>query len=185
MRNIIPGLVYRHSDIEDATRLSKQLKIFPTPFKGIYYAPYESERSGWYITDPLSVIFNAAGLYLGTDEYYFGLGSSLYYNRMIWNAAGVDIINSKVSRTIQRKMPSDKYWRGKIIRKLMSGYPFPVRFHRMRDLHLEGMVRKGNLVYSDVKRTRSDATYLCRKGDKTACEVLTLFEKGDAHSRGK
>lgn len=175
--NLIPGIIYGHKDIENATVLSKQLKIFPTPFKGIYYVPYESERNGWYVTDPLSVIFSAAKIYLGSEKYYFGLNSSLYYNRITWNAAGVDIINMKISRTIRRKLPSEKYWRGKIIRKIMSAYPFPVRFHRMRNFSQDGMVQKGNLVFSDLEKTRSDSLYLCRKGDKTACEVLGILEK--------
>ena len=185
MKNIIPGIVYGHKDIEGATRLAKQLKVFPTPFKVIYYVPYESERSGWYVTDPRSVIFSAARIDLGSDEYYFGLNSSLYYNRIIWNAVGVDIINRRISRTIKRKMPSEKYWRGKVIRKIMSGYPFPVRFHRIMDFDLKGVIRKGNLAYSDIKRTKSDAAYLCRKGDKTACEVLKILEKQGKESRGR
>ena len=177
MNGIITGMVYRHRDIEDANRLARELKIFPTPFKGIYYVPYESERSGWYVTDPLSVIYKAAGLYLKTDEYYFGLNSALYYNRTIWNAVGVDIINRKISRTISRKLPSEKYWRGKATRKIMSGYPFPVRFHRIRNLNMDGVVRKGTLAFSNVKKTNADASYLCKKGDRTACEALAIHEK--------
>ena len=177
MINLISGNVYRNKDIPNANKLSREMKIFPTPFKGVYYVPYESERDGWYITDPNLVIFKAAELYLKTNNYYFGLYSALYYNRTIWNAIGTDIINSKISKTTSRKLPSKKYWRGKIINKIMQGYYFPIRFHRIKNLSFKGVIKKGSISFSSLEKTKTDAYYLCKKGDKTACEVLRLIEK--------
>ncbi|MEK6982611.1 MAG: hypothetical protein AABX38_06770 [Candidatus Micrarchaeota archaeon] len=177
MTPLISGLVYKHKDIPDSNKLSRELRIFPTPFKGIYYVPYETERAGWYITNPHLVIFKAARLYLGNENYYFGLYSALYYLRTIWNAQGINIINEKLSRTITRKSPSNKYWRGKIINKIMQGYPFPIRFHRIKDFDRKNLTQKGPITYSDKERTKKDANYLCKKGDKLACEIVRLLEK--------
>lgn len=174
---LIPGNVYKHKDIPNANKLYQELKIFPTPFKGIYYVPYESERDGWYVTDPHLVVFQAAQLYLKTNEYYFGLYSALYYQRVIWNAIGTDIINSKLSRKISRKLPSKKYWRGEIVNKIMAGYAFPIRIHRIKNFSLKGTSKRGSIVFSDLNKTKEDATYLCNKGDKIACEVLELLQK--------
>lgn len=153
------------------------MKLFPTPFKGIYYVPYESERNGQYITDPHLIIFKAAELYLKSNKYYFGLYSALYYHRIIWNALGLDILNMKISRKINRKLPSKKYWRGRVINKILSVYPFPIRFHRIGKFDLLGVIKKGAITYSDLRKTKSDAIFLCKKGDKTACEVLKILEK--------
>jgi hypothetical protein len=174
---IIPGFVYRNKDIPNANKLSAELKIFPTPFKGIYYIPYETERGGWYVTDPHRVIFKAAQLYLKTDEYYFGLNSALYFNRIIWNAAGIDIINRKVSKTITRKKPSTKYWRGQVINKIMAGYPFPVKFHRIKDFDQKGVIKKGPIAFSNTAKTKLDAIYLCKKGDESACDALKILNR--------
>ena len=177
MNGLIAGNVYRHRDIQGANKLYQELKIFPTPFKGIYYVPYDSERNGWYVTDPHLVLYKATRLYLETDEYYFGLYTALYFNRVIWNAMGADIVNPKISRKIGRKLPSKSYWRGEVVNKIMSGYPFPIRLHRIRNFDLGGTVKRGSVVFSDVEKTRADADYLCRKGDKTGCEVLKLLKK--------
>lgn len=171
MNNLIPGNVYGNKDIKGANKLYREMKIFPTPFKGIYYVPYESERSAWYVTDPHEVIFKAAQIYLKTNEYYFGLYTALYYQRTVWNANGIDIINKKISRKIHRKIPSQKYWRGKIIAKIMSGYPFPIQFHRIKQFTMQGITKKGLTAFSNPEKTKRDAIYLCNKGDVRACEV--------------
>ncbi|MFH1520982.1 MAG: hypothetical protein ABID61_05020 [Candidatus Micrarchaeota archaeon] len=176
MSNVIPGNVYHHKDISDANILSREMKLFPTPFKGIYYAPYETERKGWYISDPHLVVFKATRIFLKTDKFYFGLKSALYYNRKIWNAESTDIVNAKLSRKIIRKLPSTEYWRGRTIRKILLGFPFPIRFHRMKNFNFSGVTKKGTLMFSNMKKTRADAHYLCKKGDKVGCEVLKLLD---------
>ncbi len=175
MTELIAGSVYFAKDITGSLQLYRELKIFPTPFKGVYYAPYESERNGWYVTDPHLVIFKAVALYLKTTDYYFGLYSALYYLRTIWNAFGCDIINSKISRRINRKLPSKKYWRGKIINKLMQKYPSQIRFHRIKNFSFDGTIKKGSITLSNLEKTGKDANYLCKKGDKTTCEILKNY----------
>ncbi len=172
------GSIYRADDLENSAELYSRLKLFPTPFKGIYYAPYESEREGWFITDPLKVAFEAAKAYLGTDRCYIGLGSALYLLRVIWNPVPLDIINEKMSRVVERKLPEGNYWRAKVIKKIAKDYPAPVRFHRMENFSMKGIRWKGRMAYSGTKKTKKDAEYLCRKGSKIACEALSLMGKG-------
>jgi len=93
----------------------------------------------------------------------------------------MDIINAKMSRKIKRKLPSGNYWRARAIQKIMKTYPSPVRFHRIKGFSMKGVVRKGNLTYSGMEKTKSDAEYLCKKGDKTACEILQLVGKQTVH----
>jgi hypothetical protein len=175
--NIIAGNVYKNKDIPNANKLSRELRIFPTPFKGIYYVPYETERNDWYVTDPNLVIFKAAQLYINDEECYLGLYSALYYQRIIWNSIGTDIINKKISRKITRTPPSKKYWRGKIINKIMASYAFPIRFHKMKNYSTKGLVKKGLIIYSNKNKTKIDSIYLCNKGNSIACEVKKILEK--------
>lgn len=177
MANLIYGNVYRAKDIPKAAKLYSELKIFPTPFKGIYYVPYDTERKAQYVTDPHSVVFKAAELYLKTDTYYYGLNSALYYLRIIWNAIGIDIINEKLSRKINKKIPSTKYWRGKVIAKILCQYSFPIRFHKMKGFSMVDLKKKGSIAFSNLRKTKRDAIYLSKKGDKVADEVRLRVEK--------
>lgn len=177
MNRLIPGNVYSAKQLQNPGKLYKELKVFPTPFKGIYYVPFDSERAGWYVSDPHKVIFLAAKLYLRDSNYYFGLYTALYYLRIIWNAFGVDLINKKLSRRINRKRPSTKYWRGKTINKIMKTYPFPIRFHRMKNYSINGITKKGIVRFSNLKKTKQDARYLSKKGDRTATDVLKLLKR--------
>ena len=51
--------------------LCSSLKLFPTPFKGIYYVPLEEERKGTFIEKPNKVLLQALAIFLGTKQFYF------------------------------------------------------------------------------------------------------------------
>ncbi len=82
------------------------LKIFPTPFKGIYYIPFETERKAFYITNPYEILFRAAKLFLKGKPAYYGLRTALYLERKIWNPVSADIINESVSKRVEK--PKEK-----------------------------------------------------------------------------
>ncbi|MEM2947919.1 MAG: hypothetical protein QXY05_02650 [Candidatus Anstonellales archaeon] len=174
MTDLIEGQVYRVSDIPNFKELYRKMQIFPTPFRGIYYCPYKTEREAWYITDPHRILFDASRLYLNSEEYYFGLYTALYYLRIIWNPFGTDIINKKLSRVVEKKIPEASYWRAKKLKKILENYPSPVRFHRIKAFSFDGVLRKGRVAFSNLPKTKKDALYLCRKGNRVACEVLKL-----------
>ena len=51
--------------------LVASLKLFPTPFKGIYYIPSNEERRGWFIDKPLLILTRSTELFLKTQYFYF------------------------------------------------------------------------------------------------------------------
>lgn len=176
MAKPIQGNIYLAKDLPNFKKLYSALKVFPTPFKGIYYVPYETEIKGKYISDPALVVYSAIGLYLKSSEYYCALNTALYYLRIVWNLSGFDVINKKISRRIIRKLPSQKYWRGKVITKLMKSYPFPIRLHKVKKINFKELLSKGSINYSSLEKTISDAKYLSSKGDKDAKETLKVLE---------
>lgn len=156
MIEIIPGQIYRNKSNPEIKKLCSELKLFPTPFKRIWYSPYETERKGFYITDPLKVLFQACGNYLGTKEYYYGLSTAEYLQNKRWQYSEAHIINRMLSRIIERKLPKGNYWRAKAIRKIMSSYPSRIRIHRLNDFTMEGTKKIGILIFSGAKKTEKD-----------------------------
>lgn len=177
MNNLILGSVCKAKDIKNACEMYRTLTIFPTPFKGIYYIPYETERKAFYITDPKKVIFEAAKLYLNSEQYYFGLFSALYYLRIIWNAQGTDIITNHMSRRINPRRVKGNYWRAHRINEIMSSYPMPIRIHRIKGFSTNGLINTSGVVFSTIEKTKTDSKYLCMKGDKCACAVNKLLQE--------
>jgi len=157
---LIAGQVYHFKKIPNHRKLYSELRIFPTPFKGIYYAPYETERNSWCVTGPLKVIFMACHYYLGSDDYYYGLDTALYYLHIKWQCPEIHVMNPAISRRISKKLPSQNYWRGKTVGKIMQCYPQTIQFHRMAGFSLKGVIRSGQVSYSNEKKTRADADYL-------------------------
>ncbi|MDO8553685.1 MAG: hypothetical protein Q7S22_02670, partial [Candidatus Micrarchaeota archaeon] len=51
--------------------LSASLKLFPTPFKGIYYVPSPEEKKAWFIDKPLFILKKIIQIYLITEKFYF------------------------------------------------------------------------------------------------------------------
>ncbi len=159
----VAGQVYDFRAIPNHRKLYSELRIFPTPFKGIYYVPYETERNSWYVTDPLKVIFMACHYYLGGDDYYYGLGTALYYLNVKWQCPEAHVMNPAISRRVSRKLPAQSYWRGRAVGKIMQCYPQTIQFHRMAGFSMNGVVRRGLVSYSNEKKTRADADYLAKR----------------------
>ena len=168
---VIAGQVYHFKSLSGYRKLYSELKLFPTPFKGIYYAPYETERDSWAITDPLKVLFSAARICLGTDQYYYGLRTALYFLRQEWHCPEAHIMNGQISRRINRTLPEENYWRGKIIRKILNSFPSQISFHRIAGFSMDGTGKSGTIAFSSGKKTIADAKYLCGKGNKEACRI--------------
>lgn len=112
------------------------LRLFPTPFKGIYYVPLEEERKGAFIEKPLKVLSQATALFLGTKEFYFSCRTAEEELGLKWQPLGsVHIVNPKLSRRISLKdriSRSQKRgsWRSKKIARLLSFYGNEIIFHK-------------------------------------------------------
>ncbi|MBI4399817.1 hypothetical protein HY570_03630 [Candidatus Micrarchaeota archaeon] len=112
------------------------LRLFPTPFKGIYYVPVEEERKGEFIEKPLKVLSQAVALFLGNKEFYFTCRTAEEALGLNWQPSGtVHIANSKLSRRINLKVRIDKSsakstWRARKVSRLLSFYGSEIVFHK-------------------------------------------------------
>lgn len=119
------------------------LKIYPTPFKGVYYVPSETERKAWVIERPMKVLSMALELYLGTRRFYFGGRTALEASGMSWQPSGiVHVVNSKRSGNVDlqerigRNNGKKSYRAGKIAR-LLSFYGKKIVFHKVKNLEMK------------------------------------------------
>ena len=118
------------------TSMFAGLKLFPTPFKGIYYVPLEEERKGGFIEKPLKVLSQAVALFLKSNEFYFSCRTAEEVLGLAWQPSGsVHIANPKVSRRISLKARVGRNgakdtWRARKIARLLSFYGNEVIFHR-------------------------------------------------------
>ena len=120
--------------------LSATLRIFPTPFKGIYYVPLEIERKGAFIDKPGLVLSRAIELFLGSSQFYFSCASAEEFLGIRWQPSGkVHIVNELLSKKIsldkriERNEKKKTYRAGKIAR-LLSFYGKELIFHRTKDV---------------------------------------------------
>ncbi len=125
---------------KEITNLYAGLKLFPTPFKGIYYVPLDEERRGEFIEKPLKVLSQAVELFLGTKDFYFSCRTAEEALGLEWRPSGsIHIVNTKLSRRIGLKARSDKNsekgnWRSKKIARLLSFYGNEIVFHKTESL---------------------------------------------------
>lgn len=112
------------------------LKLFPTPFKGIYYVPLEEERKGEFIEKPLVALSQAVSLFLGGGGFYFSCKTAEEALGRNWRLSGsVHIANEKLSRKISLNGRIERNrakggWRAKKIANLLSLYGTEIVFHK-------------------------------------------------------
>ena len=121
---------------QDIFAMCAALKLFPTPFKGIYYLPIEEERKGAFIEKPLKVLFQAASLFLGSTDIYFSCRTAEEALGLYWQPSGnVHIVKRKLSRRINLKRRIEQSqarntWRARKIARLLSFYGNEIIFHK-------------------------------------------------------
>ena len=162
MNNPIPGRVVTRTELEknfkkeEIAALYNSLRIFPTPYKSIYYVPFETERKAYYVTDPYRIVFEATKKYLKKDDIYFGLSTAKYLQRKLWNPTEIHIITSTKSRKIIcQKEPSKKYWRKNRRYEILKQYPYPIYLHRIKQKNPQ-FVQKGSIAFATSKQIEKD-----------------------------
>lgn len=121
---------------KDITSMCAALRLFPTPFKGIYYVPLEEERKGAFIEKPLKALSQAVALFLGTKEFYFSCRTAEEELGLNWQPLGsVHIVNPTLSRKISlkgriRRNQARGTWRARKIARLLSYYGNEIIFHK-------------------------------------------------------
>lgn len=121
---------------QDILSLCASLKLFPTPFKGIYYVPLDEERRAAFIEKPLKAMSQAVALFLKSKEFYFSCRTAEEALGLNWQPSGsVHIVNTKISRRVSLKRRIERNrakgsWRARKIARLLSFYGNEVVFHR-------------------------------------------------------
>ncbi len=118
------------------TEMNASLKLFPTPFKGIYYVPLEEERKGNFIEKPIKALSQALSLFLKSNDFYFSCQTAKEALGLDWQASGnIHVVNNHISRTIDLRQRAQKNlaknnWRAKKIADILSQYGNSITFHK-------------------------------------------------------
>jgi len=151
--------------------LSAGLKLFPTPFKGIYYVPGEEERRGKFIDNPGRTLYRAAKLYLNSDDYYFSCRTAEEHYAIKWQPIGhVHIVNEKISKTIDLKKRIEQNrkkttWRAKNTAGLLSLYGNKIIFHKVKSIEGAKFKRTPYGAYALRSQIRKDKKRFREKMD--------------------
>ena len=123
-----------------AKALFASLKLFPTPFKGIYYVPMDSERQGWNIDSPLRVLSQALEMHLHGGKFYYSCQTAKEFLGESWHPAGeIHVVNIELSGKISLKEKIGRNlqkgtYRSKKIAHLLSLYGNLIIFHKIKTL---------------------------------------------------
>lgn len=144
---MLPKQVVRYEQLrkeglknKEITNLFAALKLFPTPYKGIYYVPGAAELKGTFIEKPLLILSRATELFLHSKSFYFSCVTAEEHYAIHWQPTGqVHIINDKISKRINLKERIDrsmkkKTYRAKKIAHLLSSYGLEIIFHRTKSI---------------------------------------------------
>lgn len=120
--------------------MSATLKLFPTPFKGVYYAPTDEERRGRFIETPLKALSMALKVYLETNDFYFSCETAEEFFGLKWTPTGtVHVVNTvrsgrvDLEKRIARNKAKGTY-RAKKVAHLLSFYGREIIFHKVKTL---------------------------------------------------
>ena len=113
------------------------LRLFPTPFKGIYYVPLEEERGGWYIEKPKLALYQSLAHYLGTKEFYFSCTTAEEEAGISWHPSGeIHVVNKVRSGKIDLVARAERNeesgtFRSKKIARILLMYARKIVFHKV------------------------------------------------------
>ncbi len=116
------------------------LRLFPTPFKGIYYVPLEEERGGWFIEKPKLALYQSLALYLGTKDFYFSCATAEEEAGISWHPSGeIHVVNTARSGKIDLALRAERNiakgnLRSKKVARIISMYGRKIIFHKIPPL---------------------------------------------------
>ncbi len=150
--------------------LNASLKLFPTPFKGIYYVPGQDERAAWTIGSPMRVLSYAIEMFLGDEKFYYtGLGAKRQLG-IIWQDVNrVDVVNADFAGRINlrariERNEKKKTFRAKKIARLLEFYGDEIVFHKVKKFekcHFKP-TPQGN--YATAGQVKKDAQRFGKRG---------------------
>ncbi len=120
--------------------MSASLKIFPTPFKSIYYAPTPEEKNGWFIDKPLRVLSSAIAMRQGGADFYYSCATAEEKLGIRWTPSNeIHVVNGRKSGRIMlgnriEMNRNRKTYRASKVAHLLSFYGREIIFHRIKDV---------------------------------------------------
>lgn len=147
MLKLLPGQVVSHSQLredgfskKEIAAMSASLRLFPTPFKGMYYIPTPEEREGWFIEKPVRVLSLALEFFLEGRRFYYSCETAEEALGIKWRPCGrMHVVNEKLSGRVDlkeriRRNEGKGTYRAKKIARLLSFYGNEIIFHRTRKI---------------------------------------------------
>jgi len=155
---------------KEILKMCSSLKLFPTPFRGVYYVPLEEERKGEFIENPRKVLHQSIGIFLGGHDFYFSCRTAEENLGIGWRPSGsIHVVNTVLSRKINlanriNLNKEKKTWRAKKIAKILSFYGNEIIFHKgqisgakIKETPYGKFARKSQII-RDRKRFKERAT---------------------------
>jgi len=144
---LLPNSVIRFSTLKKSGYTEMEIKkkvvsltLFPTPFKGVYYIPFEDERKSRTLHDPMKALTMSVESYLGSDRFYYTCRSALEWLGIEWHPSGLfHIANEKVSKRIElesrvgRKKKKKTYY-SKTSAEILAQYGREIIFHKCKTM---------------------------------------------------
>jgi len=147
----------------EAYAMSMSLRLFPTPFKGIYYVPTEEERGGWFIEKPKLALYQSLRIYLGTKEFYFSCATAEEEAGISWHRSWeVHVVNAFRSGAVNLQLRAEKNaakgtFRSKKIARILLMYARKIIFHKVpgiRGAKLKSTIYGDFALPSQIKKDR-------------------------------
>ncbi|MBN1169922.1 hypothetical protein JXA56_02775 [Candidatus Micrarchaeota archaeon] len=139
---------------DEFKRLSTSLKLFPTPFKGIYYVPSEEERKAVVVDKPLRVISKALAIFLKSKS-YFSCSTAEEFLALRWTPKNeVHVVNKKISMKIdlksriKRNLEKNTY-RSRKVARILSFYGDKIILHKVKSI---ANVKIKSMPYGDFAK---------------------------------
>ncbi|VVB65693.1 Uncharacterised protein [Candidatus Gugararchaeum adminiculabundum] len=163
------------------TDMYSGLKLFPTPFKGIYYVPLPEERRGQFIESPLRVLSGAIALFLKSNDFYYSCSTAQEALGISWAQSNqIHVVNKKmsarlvISDRIKRNNEKGTY-RAKKIAKLLSYYGNEIVFHERSRIEKERIRQTPYGKFASKAQINADLRrfgYVLTKREKKLVEEL-------------
>jgi hypothetical protein len=113
------------------------LRVFPTPFKGIYYVPLDEERGGWYLEKPKFALCQSLARYLGAKEFYFSCATAEEEAGISWHPSGeIHVVNKVRSGNIDLALRAERSeaagtFRSRKVARILLMYGRRIVFHKV------------------------------------------------------
>ncbi len=150
--------------------LNASLRLFPTPFKGIYYVPGEEERASWSIGSPARVRTHSIRMFLGDEKFYYsGLGAKQHLG-LIWQPSSrIDIVNSHFAGRINLRARVERNekkttFRAKKIARILGFYGDELVFHKVKNFEKCKFKPTPNGNYATLGQLKKDNERFGRRG---------------------